>query len=204
MRIAILIEGKTERAFKPFLQDFLKRHLAGRMPSLDFVPQHGGLPTNAKLQRVVENLLNDRRTPADAVIGLTDVYTGKNPPLFEDAADAKRKLSQWVGGNPKFYAHTALHDFEAWLLPYWEKIQRLAKSNRAKPATNSETVNHNNPPAYRLKDVFRTGACNRDYSKTIDAPRILRGENLAIAIQECNELKSFVNRTISLCGGKRN
>jgi hypothetical protein len=88
------------------------------MPRLDFVPQDGGIPTNEKLLRVVENLLHDRKSPADAVIALTDVYTGKNPPLFTDANDAKQKLNQWVRGNPKFYPHVALHDFEAWLLPY--------------------------------------------------------------------------------------
>jgi hypothetical protein len=36
MRIAILVEGKTEMAFKPYLQDFLRTRLAGPMPKLDF------------------------------------------------------------------------------------------------------------------------------------------------------------------------
>lgn len=201
MRIAILVEGKTERVFQPFLRSFLDGHLRGKMPKLDFVPQDGGIPTNEKLLRLVENLLNDRKSPADAVIALTDVYTGKNPQLFQDATDAKQKLKQWVGGNPKFYPHVALHDFEAWLLPYWSKIQRLAKSNRKPPASNPETVNHGNPPAYRLQEVFRTGSHKKSYSKTIDAPRILKDENLLVAINACTELKSFVNRIISLCGG---
>lgn len=201
MKIAILVEGRTERVFKPFLRSFLDGHLRGQMPRLDFVPQDGGIPTNEKLLRLVENLLNDRKFPADAVIALTDVYTGKNPPLFTDANDAKQKLNLWAGGNPNFYPHVALHDFEAWLLPYWSKIQRLAKSNRTPPAANPETVNHGNPPAYRLQDVFRTGGHKKSYSKTIDAPRILRGEDLLVAINACSELKSFVNRIISLCGG---
>lgn len=202
MRIAILVEGRTERAFKPFLILFLNRHLEGRMPKLDFVPQDGGIPTNDKLLRLVENLLNDRKSPADAVIAITDVYTGKTPPFFVDAKDAKQKMNQWVRGNAKFYPHVALHDFEAWLLPYWSKIQQLTKSNRVAPAANPEIVNHNNPPAYRLQEVFRTGGHKKSYSKTIDAPRILRGEDLSVAIQGCPELKAFVNRIISLCGGQ--
>ena len=201
MRIAILVEGRTERVFQPFLRSFLNGHLRGQMPKLDFVPQDGGIPTNEKLLRVVENLLNDRRSPADRVIALTDVYTGKNPPLFVDAIDAKKKLTQWARDNPNFYPHVALHDFEAWLLPYWSKIQRLAKSNRTAPAPNPETVNHGNPPAYRLQEISRTGDYKKSYSKTIDAPRILSGEDLMVAINTCTELKSFVNRIISLCGG---
>jgi hypothetical protein len=76
MRIAIIVEGKTERVFKPFLNAFLKTRLAGQMPKLDFVPQDGRIPTGDKLSRVVTNLLNDRKYPANAVIGLTDIYTG--------------------------------------------------------------------------------------------------------------------------------
>jgi hypothetical protein len=52
MRIAILVEGKTERVFQPFLRSFLDGHLRGKMPKLDFVPQDGGIPTNEKLLRL--------------------------------------------------------------------------------------------------------------------------------------------------------
>ena len=37
MRIAILVEGKTERAFKPYLLSYLQTRLAGKMPKLDIV-----------------------------------------------------------------------------------------------------------------------------------------------------------------------
>ena len=200
MKISILIEGRTERAFKPFLNDFLRGYLAGRMPNLDFVPQDGGLPTNDKLRRVVDNLLVGKRA-ADRVIGLTDVYTGHQPPLFTDAADAKQMMSTWVGNNPNFFPHAALHDFETWLIPYWTKIQKLAQSNRVRPGQNPESINHQNPPAYRIKEIFEIGGCKKSYSKTIDGPRILRGENLLTSINECTELKAFVNRIIVLSGG---
>jgi hypothetical protein len=64
------------------------------------------------LQRTITNFTLE----ADAVITLTDVYTGANE--FKDAADAKDKMRQWVGVNDKFYPHAAQHDFEAWLLPF--------------------------------------------------------------------------------------
>lgn len=89
MKIAIIVEGDTEKAFAPFLRNFLAPRLPGRMPDLDFLRSRGGIPTDARLRQTVDNLLNDRKSPADAVIALTDVYTGKNPPLFVDANDAK-------------------------------------------------------------------------------------------------------------------
>ena len=199
MRIAVIVEGKTERAFKPFLIEHLKKHLAGRMPDLDFAPQDGRVPTREKLRRVVVNLLNDTRNPADAVIALTDVYTGTRD--FTDAMDAKAKMTSWVGDVAKFYPHVALHDFEAWLIPYWPKIQRLAKSNLRKPGVNPETLNHNEPPAYRLKEIYHVGQCRKDYVKTRDAAKILAGEDLTTAINDCRELKAFIDRIISLCGG---
>lgn len=64
VRIAILVEGKTEQAFKPHLQAFLKTRLEGRMPKLDIVPQDKGIPTGQKLRRLVQLLLNDRKRAA--------------------------------------------------------------------------------------------------------------------------------------------
>lgn len=199
MRIAIIVEGKTERVFKPVLHDFLRRTLAGNMPKLDFVPQDGRVPTQSKLKRLVENLLNDRRNPADAVIALSDVYTGTQE--FADADDAKSKMRQWVGNSSAFYPHVALHDFEAWLLPYWPKIQKLAGKNLKSPGNNPETVNHNNPPAYRLKEIYRIGNCRNDYVKTRDALKILQGEDLQVAIDACGELRAFVDRIKELSTG---
>jgi Domain of unknown function (DUF4276) len=74
----------------------------------------------------------------DAVIALTDVYTGTND--FQDGADAKAKMREWVGNNPNFYPHVAQYDFEAWLLPYWSRIKDLAKSNKSSPAGLPEKV----------------------------------------------------------------
>lgn len=145
MKIAIVVEGETERAFLPFLRDFLRARLAGRMPKLDPVPYNGRIPKGDRLRRDVERLLGSGKEPADAVIALTDVYTGTNPPDFIDAADARAKMTQWAGSNPGFFAHAAQHDFEAWLLPFWDEIQRLAKSNRKAQWSSPEQVDHNNP-----------------------------------------------------------
>lgn len=195
MKIAILVEGATEKAFEKKLCEFLQSRLGQRMPNLKLIPQSGRIPKEGKLKRIVENLLDN--DGYNAVIALTDVYTGTND--FKDANDAKNKMNNWVGNNPNFYPHTALHDFEAWLLPYWETIQKMAIHNRSAPSGSPETINHNNPPANRIKEIFRIGKCKRDYNKPIDGKAILEKNDLMIAIQSCPELKSFVNRIISLC-----
>ncbi len=74
-------------------------------------------------------------------------------------------MRQWVGPNPRFHPHAAQYDFEAWLLPFWSEIQHLAKSNRTAQWTSPEQVNHNNPPSYRINEVFRTGGSRRAYVK---------------------------------------
>jgi hypothetical protein len=202
MRIALLVEGKTETAFLPCLRDYLKPRLAGRMPKLDPTPYDGRIPTEGKLRRVVEHLLNDASKPATHVIALTDVYTGTQPAVFGSADDAKAKMRRWVGDNVRFHPHVALHDFEAWLLPYWPAIQKLAGHNRAAPGGNPEAVNHANPPANRIREIFRIGTCRDGYVKPRDARRILRGSDLSVAIAQCAEFKAFVNTILTVCRGE--
>jgi len=137
----------------PYLRDYLQGHLSGAMPRLDSMPYHGHIPTGDKLKGYVAKLLAGSNA-ADHVIALADVYTGSTPPEFRDAADAKAQMRRWVGNEPRFYPHAAKFDFEAWLLPYWGTIQRLAGHNMRAAAGNPETVNHNNPPAHRIKSIF--------------------------------------------------
>ncbi|OGW28205.1 MAG: hypothetical protein A3K09_00210 [Nitrospinae bacterium RIFCSPLOWO2_12_FULL_47_7] len=199
MRIVIIVEGETEMAFKPHLQIFLKTRLEKKMPKLVFHACNGRIPTDLKLRRVVENYLLATKDPVDAVIALTDVYTGTRE--FIDAQDAKQKMRQWVGKNPKFYPHVALHDFEAWLLPYWNEIQSLAGHNQKAPGS-PEGVNHDKPPSYRIKEVFRIGSKGRGYIKTRDANRILAGKDLTVAAKACPEMKAFLNTILKLSGGE--
>jgi Domain of unknown function (DUF4276) len=128
LKITIIVEGRTEQAFKPHLLQFLQGWLTGQMPKLDFFPCHGRIYKEEKLRRTVEDLLRNGKRPSDAVIALTDIYTGTND--FVDAADARKKMKAWVGNNPKFHPHAAQHDFEAWLLPFWSDIQ-AAQEKRA-------------------------------------------------------------------------
>lgn len=199
MKISIIVEGATERAFRPHLTNFLSARLAGNMPRLDMFPCNGRVDKGDKLRAKVESLLAGRY-PADAVIALTDVYTGTND--FIDAADAKAKMRNWVGPNDRFYPHVAQHDFEAWLLPYWSEIKKVAGNTLKAPQGLPESVNHNHPPSYHIKNIFKTGTCRRDYSKVRDANRILQGQDLSVAAAKCPELKAFLNTILELSGGQ--
>lgn len=200
MKIAVIVEGKTEKAFLPCLRGFLHNRMAGDMPKLDVFPYDGRIPKEDKLRRVVENLLGGSK-PADHVIALTDVYTGTTPPDFIDAQDAKNKMRRWVGQEPRFHPHAAQYDFEAWLLPYWPSIQKLAKHNKSAPGGNPETVNHQKPPAHRIKEIFEIGGCRDSYVKPRDAARILRENDLSTAVNQCSELKALINTILSVSGG---
>jgi len=199
MRIALIIEGKTERAFIPHLRAFLQTRLPNAMPRLDVSCYDGRIPTENKLKKRVDHLLNDGTRSADAVIALTDVYTGTRD--FRDAADAKAKMRTWVGPNTRFHPHAAQYDFEAWLIPYWPEIQRLAGHNKTAPSGNPETVDHGNPPSRRIAEVFRIGKPGRAYLKSRDAGRILRNKDLLVAARACPELQALLNTILTLCGG---
>ncbi len=182
----------------PHLREFLKTREIAEMPNLDPVPCDGRVYKGEKLRRIVEALLRNGKKPADAVIALTDVYTGSGD--FASAEDARRKMRAWVGPESRFHPHAAQHDFEAWLLPFWSDIQRLAGHNRAAPAGEPEAVNHSKPPSHHIADIFRLGK-KRSYSKRRDAGVILKGKSLAVAATACPELKSFLNTILKLSGG---
>ena len=200
MKIALLMEGETERVFLPYLREFLAPRLLGRMPKLDPDIYDGRIPKQEKLKRKVEALIQRGNPSADHVIALTDVYTGTDD--FCNAQDAKDKMRNWVGPNDRFHPHVAQYDFEAWLLPYWPTIQRLAKHNRTAPAGEPESVDHNHPPSYHIKEIFRSGQGPRHYTKVRDAKRILQGQDLGIAAAVCPELRAFLNTILALCEGK--
>lgn len=197
-RIAIIVEGTTEEVFKQYLDNLLAARLAETgNPRLRFVAKDGRIPKGDLLKRDVTRLLMNH----DDVIALTDVYTGSDPRDFESAEDAKAKMRQWVGDNPRFHPHAAQYEFEAWLLPYWPQIRRLSGTNRQSSSRSPETVNHNKPPSMFLDEAYRTGR-KRAYRKTLDGTAILRGQDLAVSAAACLELKAFLNTILSLSGGE--
>ena len=111
-------------------------------------------------------------------------------------------MRTWVGVEPRFHPHAAQYDFEAWLLPYWPRIQALAGHNQSAPSGDPEKVNNNNPPSQRITQVFRVGEGRHDYVKARDVNRILENQNLRVSVEQCSELKALVNTILSICGGQ--
>lgn len=196
MRIVLIVEGRTEEAFKPALKEFLRRILGSHPPTIEVDRCDGLVPRQDHLKRrVVKHLASG----ADAVVALTDVR-----PDFEDARDANEKMRRWVGEECRFHPHAAQYDFEAWLLPYWDVIREITGCTMNSPGNSPERVNHTRPPAEWIKEAFRTGARTRgrrSYSKTRDAKRILEGQDLSVAAEKCRELAKLLNTLLEISGG---
>jgi hypothetical protein len=77
----------------------------------------------------------------------------------------------------------------------------LAGHNKARPSGAPETVNHHNPPAYRIAEIFRLGKV-RNFKKPVESKRILKDNDLLVAANACPELKAFLNTILALCGGE--
>ena len=58
MKISIIVEGRTEKAFIPYLREYLKSRLVGNMPKLDPLTYDGTIYKGSKLRSVVANLLS--------------------------------------------------------------------------------------------------------------------------------------------------
>jgi hypothetical protein len=178
--------------------ELLGRRSPIRLPSLRFYRSDGRIPKRDLLKREVARLLATH----DHVVALTDVYTGTEPREFTTGSDARSAMRAWVGDEPRFHPHAAQHEFEAWLLPYWSQIQRLAGSKRQRPSQQPESVNHDRPPSKLLREVFRNGSKRMDFQKILHASAILRNQDLTIAAHVCPELKSFLNTILTLSGGE--
>lgn len=56
------------------------------------------------------------------VIALIDVVTSGVPQQFKDAQAAIDYLLSCHPADPRYRAHAAQYEFEAWLLPFWDDI----------------------------------------------------------------------------------
>lgn len=90
------------------------------------------------------------------------------------------------------------HDFEAWLLPYWEDICRRVGLKLASPGPKPEQVDLDKPPSVRLHELYRRAG--RSYKKPRDAAAILRGKDLTVSAGRCPQFKAFLNSLLDLAG----
>lgn len=196
MKIVVLCEGRTEKALRSGLREFVQGRAQDR-PRI-------GVETRAldgPMMRLKLATLVDRHLEKSDVVGvvaITDVY-----PDFQTADDAKAGLKRFAGSassSPKFRAHAAKFEVEAWLMPFWKQIADRLGVKAASPGARPEEINHEQPPSRRLKDLF--ARAKQRYEKVIDGPRWLTAERLEEAAESCPELKSFLNSLLEFAGAK--
>ncbi len=199
MKISLIVEGETEKRFLESVREFLQpRCTAGAMPKLINRPLNSNVPPRHKLFKIVRAELKDG---SSFVIVLTDV---KGPSNFKHAEDAITQIESWLVGLSelnKVFVHAAQYELEAWLIPFWPQIQKLAQSQRPKPTPRPEQINSQNPPSKLLGEIWRTGGRkSKSYNKVLHLHKILAGQDLELASKECPTLKSFLNRLLTLSG----
>lgn len=195
MTVVLLAEGDTERALKAPFKDFLDQQAAIEgIPRTRLVTRPRIEVNPEKLRRQV--ILELEAPDVTAVVGLVDVF-----PRFADAGGAKSWLKQSVDDAPPFYAHAAQFDVEAWLLPYWDDIYLRIGVQKRRPGAHPERVNGQNPPAYRLAELYQLAKPKpRKYNKPIEMRAILMGKDLTVSANACPEFKAFLNTLLFLGG----
>ena len=190
MKIVVMAEGDTEQALGRHLKQFLDQRAAIEgQPRLRLVTKPTITTKTSTLQRL---LRHEFQSGADRVVGLIDVY-----PDFRNATEAKAALTT-AANDSRFIAHAAQFDVEAWLLPYWDDICHRIRVSQKRPAAHPESVNSQNPPAYRLKALYRKAEPSRKYDKVIEMYQIMQGKDLTVSANDCPEFKAFLNTLLIL------
>lgn len=194
MTIVLLVEGATETALRERLKRFLDQRAAAEgRPRVALRSKDIMTLNPARLCRRVQLELRD--STVRAVVGLIDVY-----PRFRSAQEAKQWLRRAVGDEPRFHAHAAQYDVEAWLLPYWDAICQRVGVHRARPGPHPEEVNLEKPPSRHLEALYAAAKPPRKYVKAIEMAAILCHQDLTVAAGQCPELKSLLNTLLGLGG----
>jgi hypothetical protein len=194
MTIVLLAEGKTETALKECLKRFLdERALAEGRPKVALRPKDIMTLNQGKLRGRIRLELRDPQVTA--VVGLIDVY-----PHFVSASEAKDFLRQAADDEPRFYAHAAQYEVEAWLLPYWDVICKRVGVHSAAPGPHPEQVDRDHPPSKRLGELYRLAKPPRKYVKPIEMAAILRDKDLRIAADQCLEFRALLNTLLAVGG----
>jgi len=194
LTIVLLVEGKTEVALRDALKSFMDARATqeGKLRvRLTTKPLDTSLLNPARVRDQIAMSVRDREVAC--VIGLLDVY-----PRFQSAHEAKAFLLRAAGEEPRFHAHAAQYEVEAWLLPFWDKICQKLRVQRQPPGGNPEEVDLQTPPSRHLSNLYRMA--KRTYDKPRDVLAVLHDKDLTVIANQCPEFKALLN-TLLLCAG---
>lgn len=190
-RIALFVEGDSERA----LPQFFHKWLNSKLPNMSSVGIHA-----VKFQGVSEFLydlptkidlyLTERK--ANFVVGLVDLYgipsnqinLSNHRTTAAKVVAARKHVRGLVAPKfrDRFRQHFAVHEVEAWLLAYPHEWPTHVRNQIQKRPP--EQVNFNEPPAKLLKRLLGTR-----YKKTVYAKKLFPKVDPQIAIAKCPFLK---------------
>ena len=174
-----MVEGESEKIFLDSVRNFLQPRCPARaMPKLIPLLLHSNVPKRNELIKLVRNEL---KAGSNAVIVLTDVK-GQNS--FNDAQDVIARIESSLTGLPSLNTQVFVH-----------------AAQRPKPSKTPEQINNLNRPSKLLSELWRTGGRkSKSYNKVLHLHKILEGQDLEHASEECPTLKSFLNRLLTLSG----
>jgi hypothetical protein len=196
VKIALYVEGQTER----HLPEFLKRWLDPRLPQkiriypvlfegvADYLRHFAG--------RVARDVNGGNLAGA---IGLIDLYGSGLPypdgTAKEKYAWAKQRLEAQVADS-RFRQHFAVHETEAWLFSQPDIFPAGIAGGLPK-TPQPETVNFEHPPSYRLRDLYWR-KLHRKYRKPIEGSRLFQKLNPEVACARCPHLKLLLEDILAV------
>lgn len=189
-KIVLLVEGQTEVMLREWLKVWLdaKCEQSGRPAVRLEVKPFAELLSPGKLKKRIE--LNLQSNDVLGVVAIIDVKCSSRTP-FEDSAAAIKFLSAGLENEPRYRAHAAQYEVEAWLLPFWDSVCKKLKQKMQAPGANPEQVDHDKPPSHHLKQLYRKA--DRHYDKTRDGPAIAKGKDIEVAAAKCPNLKKLLD-----------
>ncbi|MGB2823207.1 MAG: DUF4276 family protein [Phycisphaerae bacterium] len=203
MRFFLFAEGRTEQMG---LGDFLARWLNARLPqpvAVRVVKLGGrGNFQKAIAQKVAFHLARDTGGEVIAAVGLLDLYEGAAYPSDHTTAEDRYgwgvRHYEGLVGNERFRMFFAVHETEAWLLSdpgIFPSV--VGEGIRSECATAPEAVDFDDPPAKRLRGVYRT-ALRKKYRKVVDGVRLFRKLDPQVAYDKCPYLKRMLDEILRL------
>jgi hypothetical protein len=191
-RIALFVEGHTERALPVFIHRWLDPQLPqAEKVGITPVKFHGVSDYLDNLAQKIGLYLDERR--ANFVVGLVDLYgipsnwidLSGHSKIKDKVAIARAYMRNLVPRQyrDRFRQHFAVHEVEAWLLAYPEVWRAEVRDQIKKRAP--EQVNFNEPPAMFLKRILG------GYKKTTTARNLFSKLDPDVAVGKCPYLKLF-------------
>ncbi len=198
MKLAVFVEGQTEGCLREFLSRWLEQnHVRG--VGIDIRCFNGASDYLAGIRRSASLALGTANVLG--AIGIIDFYGS----TLSYPDDSVANQYQWAKGelerridNPRFRQHFAVHETEAWLLSDPNIFPREVRGELPDPR-RPETVNHQNPPGRRLKDIYWR-KLNKKYKKPIEGTALFRKLNPQTAYGSCPQLRLLFDDILDLAG----